>query len=261
MFTTKRSGYTLAELLVGLGVAAALLAVVLQEPARDLVAPNERAAIAALRRVASAQARLASSGAIDTDDDGVGEYGYFGELAGSAPLRVYNPVNGSPTLGAAVLSPPLLPRAFRQSFFDLTGDNVVRVDGYFFKMFLPGAPILDHIGGVPETGVAGMGGATAAGFPYPDTGEVLWCCYAWPVEPGVTGRRAFFINQEGRILRTRNDGHARDPVYEGIVSVPDFDAAYSNQPGSPNGLTGMGAPLGTSPREANDGNVWTPIDR
>jgi hypothetical protein len=263
MSGTKRAGFTLTELIsVGLGVGAGLLTVVLPEPSRDLLASNERAAIAALRQVASAQAQLTSSGAIDTDNDGVGEYGYLGELAGTAPLRIYDPATGSPTIVAASLSPALLPPAFA-NILNWLGDDVVRKDGYYFRMFLPDAPVLNEVRGIAESGPDGFGGATFGRIPSPDTCEVLWGCYAWPVEAGVTGRRVFFINQEGRVLQTTNNGRSPGKtVYGGLrplASIPVFDAAYSSEPGS-SGFTGMGAQLGTPPRRANDGNVWTPID-
>jgi hypothetical protein len=34
--------------------------------------------------------------------------------------------------------------------------------------------------------------------------ESLWCCYAFPVTFGQTGRRAFFISQHGDMLFTTN---------------------------------------------------------
>lgn len=94
MSNRKEPGFVLADLVLTLGIGAVLLSSVwpgrssARIPSNE-IASNERAAIADLRSIASAQAQLASSGAIDTDDDGVGEYGYFGELAGTAPLRFY----------------------------------------------------------------------------------------------------------------------------------------------------------------------------
>lgn len=40
--------------------------------------------------------------------------------------------------------------------------------------------------------------------------ETKWTCYAWPVEFGITGRRAFVITEGGDILMSQNDGR-----YEG----------------------------------------------
>ena len=263
-------GFVLGDLVLPMGIGAVLLSSAWPGQssasiAADDIASNESAAIAALRSIASAQAQLACSGAIDTDDDGVGEYGYFGELAGTALLRFYDPITESPEVGAPPLTPPLLPPDYRNILFDARNDNVVIRNGYVFKMFLPdvevflpNAPNLTYVEGIAEWGPFGIGGATSHPFPDPDTGEALWCCYAWPLEGQD---RAFFVNQQGRILQTRNDGRSSGPAYEGLVSVPDFDAAYSDAPEPPNGITGMGAPLGNPPRRANDGNRWTPIGR
>jgi hypothetical protein len=206
---------------------------------------------------------------IDTDDDGVGEYGFFGELMGTAMLRVYDPVTGSPGLGSTRLTPPLLPPDFGTILTDGRIENAVLRNGYLFKMFLPDVPYSPNllVEGIAEDGPSGIGGASGAILPNPDTGESLWCCYAWPLEDQVTGHRVFFVNQQGRVLQTTNDGRSpgSGPVYDGLrdfFGIPDFDAAYSDAPETPNGLTGMGAPLGNPPRRASDGNVWTaPIDR
>ena len=115
------------------------------------------------------------------------------------------------------------------------------------------------VAGIYECGPWGIGGASAGHFPYPDTGEELWCCYAWPLDDHVTGHRVFFVNQEGRFLQSKNDGSGL--VYDGLFDTPEFDAAYSARPEFPNGLTGMGAPLGSAPRRANDGNRWNPLGR
>lgn len=34
---------------------------------------------------------------------------------------------------------------------------------------------------------------------------MLWCCYAWPASAGKSGNRAFFINQSGYVLGSRNN--------------------------------------------------------
>ena len=273
MSSRKRSGFALADLVLTLAIGTVLVTLVRPQQTETgrggggrtfQIASNERAVVKALRTIAAAQAQLAASGAIDTDGDGVGEYGFFGELAGTAPLRIQHPVDGAPALDPTgqVLSPPLLPRAFGNVVWDARGENVVRRHGYVFKMFLPDAPIAHHVADIPETGNSGVGGATAGNFPDPDTGEELWCCYAWPLRDQLTGQRVFFINQEGQVLQTENDGPGL--VYNGFnshLSMPAFDAAYSDVPASPNGFTGMAALLGIPPLQSNDGNDWMPTGK
>lgn len=271
MANRKEPGFVLADLVLTLGIGAVLLASVWPDRSSARIAANEKAAIADLSWIATVQAKLASSGAIDTDDDGVGEYGFFGELMGTALLRSYDPDSDTPGIGGLRLTPPLLPPDFGTILMDSRGEIAVLRNGYLFKMFLPDVPhTLNahvHVEGIAEDGPIGIGGAAGTLFPFPDTGEALWCCYAWPLEDQVTGHRVFFVNQQGRVLQNRNDGSTPSGwrVYGGLsdfFGVPDFDAAYSDAPESPNGLTGMGASLGNPPRRANDGNVWTyPIDR
>ena len=130
--------------------------------------------------------------------------------------------------------------------------------GYQFKMYLPGALDGDEIIGRPETGAPGVGGASMAAMPDSENCESLWCAYAWPTEHGVTGTRAFFINQEGEVLQTAN---MEGTIYAGPCSAPAFDAAYSDMEGFMDSKTlrGMGASLGREAmgHTAGDGNVWS----
>ena len=268
MSSRKERGVVLADLVLTLGIGAVLLSSVWPQRSHasrgsNDIGSNERSAITDLRSIASVQAQLASSGAIDTDDDGVGEYGYFGELAGTAWLRVYDPVSESPELGDTPLTPPLLPPDFGNIYLDARAENVVIRNGYVFKMFLPDVQTFHDVTGIAEDGAPGIGGSSGALLPDPDTGEALWCCYAWPLEDQVTGHRVFFVNQQGRILQTRNDARSprSGPVYEGHLNSPAYDAAYSEVPESSDGLAGMGAPSGNPPRRAKDGNRWHPIGR
>jgi len=132
--------------------------------------------------------------------------------------------------------------------------------GYYFKMWLPAAVAGGAIAGVPEDGVVLHGGADPANMHDSDNCEVIWGCYAWPVDAGSTGNRAFFINQEGDLLQFLN----ANETYEDIINtanIPTFDAAYSNGTGGAD----MGARLGITAmitadgEAANDGNVWTVV--
>ncbi|MCA8956726.1 MAG: hypothetical protein KDC87_11685, partial [Planctomycetes bacterium] len=170
---------------------------------------NENAAIATLKNIATSQAQCRTSGAIDTNANGAGEYGYLAELSGGVGIRTSA---GSPS--ATLLSPPALSGAFAEvhSPAGVTGGVVAR-SGYYFQLYLP-----DGTGaGIPE---ADTGGVSTA--PDANRAEVMWCCYAWPLAFGSSGRRAFFTNHGGDILGTPN--HQRR--YSGGVSVPTYDAAY-----------------------------------
>ena len=258
--TRKNAGFTLIELMIVVAIIAVVASIAIPKLMSARISANENAAIATLRSIASAQAQIQSASAVDTDADGGGEYAYFGELSGRAPLRIYDPAVPGQNLGADVLDPAILPTAFGE-IQDDGNDGVVERSGYYFKMFLPDAGAAP-IAGVPEDNTANVGGATAGTFPGADNCEILWCCYAWPVESGSTGNRAFFINQEGDLLQTQNTGANAPVFYDGFNSIPAFDASLSDESaldmGSRLGITAMLVAEGNG-AAANDGNTWTVV--
>jgi prepilin-type N-terminal cleavage/methylation domain-containing protein len=267
----KSGGFTLVELMIVVAIVAVLSSVAIPKLMSTRLAANENAAISTLRAIAAAQAQLQSSCAIDTDADGSGEFGFLGEMAGMAPLRIWDPATREPGLDVGRLDPPILPTPFGDLIHDDSGaECIVQRAGYYFKVYLPGETDADEIPGVPETGAEASGGQDP-GSPFPDADncEIYWCAYAWPVSAEATGNRVFFINQEGDVLQTlNNEGNTNvAQFYDGTGSVPAYDAAFSNMVGDPSAspLTGMGADLGISVQilakgaETNDGNIWTVI--
>jgi len=259
--TKRNAGFTLIELMIVVAIIAIIAAVAIPKLLSARIAANENAAIATLRSVSAAQQQLQSSCAIDTNADGGGEYGFFGELAGSAPLRVFDAATLSPNLGAApvdLLDPPFLATAFGNILADGTGAGIVERQGYYFKIYLP--QVTPAGGGATnafaEDPTVGVGGATAANVTGGNWGsdncEIMWSAYAWPVDAQKTGNRCFFLNQEGDLIQYDN----RDQQYETINSVPTFDAALDNTVAAD-----FDSPLGLAALNftANDGNVWTVV--
>ena len=178
-------------------------------PENALVNPamiaNESAAIATLKNISSAQAQCQACAVIDTNANGAGEYGFFGELSGALALRK----DDKGGVGEKKIQPPVLSAAFQK----VANGRVVR-SGYVFQMFLP-----DSKGNA--TAEAATGGSASIAI---DSGgaEVMWCCYAWPASP-KSGLRAFFVNQAGDVIACDNDGDR----YCGNDKPPAPTAAYA----------------------------------
>lgn len=183
---------------------------------------NEGFAVAASRNFTSAHAQMQAAARIDRNADGVGEFGGFLEMSGAVPGRM-----------DAVLVPPLLSRRFRQ----LNHHGELEYGGYLFRIFLPdrrGA----GVGEPPE-------GFSRDGPVDPALAETAWCCYAWPVEYGVTGKRTFCVSQRGDTLSTE------DARYSGTGRGPSADAAFLAS-----GILGPVA-IGAT---GQDGNSWQPAN-
>ncbi len=226
----KNQGFTLIELMIVIAIIAIIAAIAIPNLLSARVSANESNAISTLRNLVSAQAQFQSSGAMDEDGDGTGEYGSFGELSGAVNLQ-RNSVGV-----AARLNPPILPATFQV----IDGNGRAQKSGYLFLMYLP-----DNAGaGVPEVVTTGGAGATVD----PNTCEAVWCCYAWPVTPGTTGNRAFFVNQRGEILQTKMDALPYDTTTN---PGPAADAAFTTA-GSITVAPALNA-------VGQDGNTWTPL--
>jgi len=162
---------------------------------------NETSAIAWLRGVHSAQSQFIASH---------GKAGLFGELSGGFFVRGTE----------QHLDPPLISSAWRY----VSRDGIVERSGYCFRILLPGengtfvhesAP-QDQPVREPDRPAHPCRGRIAV--PHcetrtsgPVTSKKIWVCVAWPKHYIDSGRRAFYIDQDGDIL------WIDDPQFRGVV--------------------------------------------
>lgn len=241
----NNSGFTLIELMIVVAIIAIIASIAIPKLMAARLSANEAAAISTLRSISSAQAQVQSSGAIDSDGDGSGEYGWFGELAGTAALRDNSGAGGTAAIGTQLLTPAVMSSAFgTMSTLNTTQGIVVRA-GYCFMMVLPGATTAGATAFLTEDP---NGGNTTGSLPDPDNAEIMWACYAWPMQVNSTGNRAFFVNQDGDLMQTQN--RATTPL-EGPTGGPGAGEIYST-------ATDMGSPLVSGAAGAS-GSVWTVV--
>lgn len=236
----RTTGFTLVELLIVVVIIAIIAALAVPNMLSSRRAANEAAAIATLRQLSSSQSEVKTSGMIDGDGDGVGEYAYFGELAGTHFVRTF--VGGAQVISATV---KLLPPVASGAFGNVMNGRVTR-SGYLFKIILPGPTGL----AVPE---APTGGGDASALPDPDNSEVVWCAYAWPVSIEGTGTRVFFVNEQGDILQTNNTLHK----YQGATEPPPH-AAFA--PGDAMNGIKFATCASTSLKKGMDEETWSNVN-
>ncbi|MBX3463428.1 MAG: prepilin-type N-terminal cleavage/methylation domain-containing protein [Planctomycetes bacterium] len=186
---SRAAGFTLIELMIVVAIIAIIAGVAVPNLLSSRAVANERAVIATLRTLTTAQTMCRNQAVVDIDGDGLGEALGLGELAGTEFLR-----SGGQKLVPASLS---------ASLGTLDALGYVHTKGYLLALYLPDA-----------SGAGVLGTPANAGAVDPNNAEIAWSCLAWPVTRGNTGVSTFFVNQTGEILV------ANDAPYDGLVNIP-----------------------------------------
>lgn len=216
----------LVLLLAGLGGAGAAAWY-----SREWVVERQEGPLKALFSLASAQEQYQQCCVVDMDQDGMGEYGWLGELAGTEKCRgSRQTMNVSPFVAVALGKKDAKGRSTHL--------------GLVFQMALP-AP--DNRWEFEPAKLPAKGyPAKPAGYPYADLRETRWLCYAWPAESSLDQRKTYYVSQTGNVWVT----DAKVTPYRGAKG-PRVSAAFPKDRNGPPGADLAPEYVGA------DGNTWS----
>lgn len=220
MPTGRQRGFTLIELLIVVTILAIIASIALPNLMSARSNANEKALVATLRSLVTAQQLARTNAMIDMNNNGHGEAATFEELAGSMPLR--GTVNY------------LRPAYLSASLGNPDADGHVLTRGFYIAMYLPDA-VGDGLVATP---------ANLASIS-PSQAENYWVAIAWPRDRSTQGHATYFVNGMGDIMQSQQAS------YSGKTSVPPPGCALLGVPATA---------INTSRVAANtigaDGNLW-----
>jgi len=223
-------GFTLIEMLIVVVIIAIIATIALPNLLSSKIDANETAAVTTMRQVVQSQLLFANRGEADLNGNGMGEFGTFGEMSGNIAVRAA--AGGTKLLDPGVINP---------SFRTISPTGEMFRSGYYFRLYLPGPT---------GEGILELPGGGAAPTIDSDRAEQMWCVYAWPQNYGGSGRRTFFVNQQGDILWTESS------TYSGAAAPIVPAAAF--RPGGP--AVNIDGTIAVN-EVAQDGNTWHAVGR
>jgi prepilin-type N-terminal cleavage/methylation domain-containing protein len=221
----SNAGFTLTELLIVVTVIAILASIAVPNYLGSRIVGNEAAVISTMRQISASELIARETRVIDVDRNGIGEFGFLGELSGLTAMR-----------GSGI---QLRPPALNPSFGRIDANGQGERHGYLFRLFLPDAA---------GVGLAEMA-ANLANVD-PQNSSICFSCVAWPLLYGKSGQRTFFVNQRGETVATV------DSAYNGTAGAPIANAALI---GVPPGII-TGSSLATGGEVGVDGNRWRAVN-
>jgi len=231
-----QEGFTLIELMIVIAIIAIIAAIAIPSLLRSQMSANETAAVGTLRTLIASQAQFKGAVVVDQDNDGTGEYGFFQELAGSAPPRIVAPQVPSVVRPGEYIT---------QLLGNVDAAGIAAKSGYHFYIYLP----TGAAGNIGESNPLAGGVAANA-----EMQECHFICYAWPLTFGTSGKRCFVVNQQGEVYTARNLAGGA-PIYNGTGAIPPGSAAIDPAYPTPADLAGPFPNRGVA---AVDGQLWNP---
>lgn len=193
-----------------------------------------------MRSIAAAQEQFRKGNIVDQDADGLGEFGWLGELAGTDPCRVIRLKMSNSPFVAAILG-----------IKDKHGN--ARKSGFYYRMYLQGPdgrwtgePCLADAQ-FPE--LADLPEAFHSAEKAADFNEQRWICYAWPNSHTHSGDEVFVVNEQGDVWVVQYEAGVGDGgPYTGAIHRPQPLAAFSRD--------GSRIADGSKQERGQDGRLW-----
>jgi hypothetical protein len=213
--------------MTGVGALAIMASIAIPNLLESKISSNDAAAAASLKSgVFPAEVQFQAGNYHDRDKDGIGDFGFFGEMAGG-------PIPGKPdTLKLALLAPAW---------------NAVSpvINGYQYAVYIPD----------------GKGGAMSAADDHPITDalsterpENSFVAYAWPLK-ATKGSHMFAITTSGTVYAIPFKAHDAVPAWNALFGGKGWHDAVAWEVYRRNGAKAAPKPQAPPPAQPKPGGA------